>query len=534
MTDVESSLGHDKNLVIQRTTSLNSEQAHVDSKDADVTLKFMEQHSHLIENSPLTPEIETKIKRKLYIWLVPLLMMINTVLFIDKSVLSYGILLGLYDSTGISKDQYNNLNSIFYAGYAVGQIPLHFFLQKFNFARFVSLILFSWALLIFLTATASNYGGLIILRFLLGFFESVIIPAIEITLLQFFTPKERAMVNPFFWVSSQGPCEWIGGFVSYGLLHLDNPPIPPWKIFMVIVGGLTLINATWALFIYPSNPTEAKFLTIEERVYLIQKIQNASNSSIEQKTVKKYQIIECIKDPLTWLFFAFALFSMLHNNLMFQVNILYEAIGVERLGITLINVVGGAFGSLWLIAGIIVVYKVKESSALVITLSGLPALAASIGMVTIPFEKTTALIAMLLLTRTFALAFIVVVGWSTSSASGYTKKFYRNIIFMLGYCIANVISPQIWRGNQAPRYYTAWIIQIVLTFFLPIVIGIVIHILLKKRNIERLKYTREHPEERFGQVILTDPETGEKIVEKVEIANLDLTDLENKFFIYPL
>lgn len=534
MTDIESSIGHEKNIIIERTNSLNSDQAHVDSKDADVTLKFMEQNIHLIENSPLTPEIETRIKKKLYIWLVPLLMMINTVLFLDKSVLSYGILLGLYESTGISKDQYNNLNSIFYAGYFFGQIPLHFILQKFNFAKIVSLILFSWAILIFLTATASSYGGLIILRFLLGFAESVVIPAIEITLLQFFTPKERAMVNPFFWVSSQGPCEWIGGFISYGLLHLSNPPIPPWKIFMVIVGGLTLINAIWALLIYPSNPTNAKFLTIEERVYLIQKIQKISNSSIEQKTVKKYQIIECFKDPMTWLFFAFGFFSMLHNNLMFQVNILYEAIGVKRLGITLINVVGGAFGSIWLIGGVFVIYKIKESSALVIVLSGIPALAASIGMVTIPFDKTTALIAMLLLTRTFALAFIVVVGWSTSTSSGYTKKFYRNIIFMFGYCIANVISPQIWRGNQAPRYYIAWSIQIVLTYFLPLVIAVLIHIILKKRNIQREKYIKEHPEERFGQVVLTDPDTGSQIIEKVEIANLDLTDLENKLFIYPL
>lgn len=531
MSDLES---NKKEHLVQRVVSLNSAQAHVDEKDADATLKFMETYSSQV-NGPLTPEIEKRIRRKLYFWLVPLLMMINTVLFVDKSVLSYGILLGLFESTGISHDQYNNLNSIFYAGYFTGQIPLHFFLQKFNFARFVSLILFTWAILIFLTATASNYGGLIVLRFLLGFFESVIIPAIEITLLQFFTPRERAMVNPVFWVSSQGPAEWIGGFISYGLLHLKSPPIPPWKIFMVIIGGLTLINAVWALFVYPSNPSEAKFLTIEERVHLIRKIQTASSSSIEQKTIKKYQIIECIKDPLTWLFTSFALFSMLHNNLMFQVNILYEAIGVKRLGITLINVVGGAFGSIFLVAGVFIVYKVKESSALVILLAGTPALAGALGMVLVPWDKKLPLIVMLLLSgHTFALAFIVVFGWSTSSASGYTKKFYRNIFFMFGYCIANIISPQLWRGNQAPRYYPAWIIQIVLSFFLPILIGLVIHVILKRRNIERLKYIEEHPDEKYGQVVTTDPNTGEQVVEKVDIANLDLTDLENKFFIYPL
>ncbi|CCH43406.1 putative transporter [Wickerhamomyces ciferrii] len=534
-TDVESN--KEKNdLLIQKVESLNSNQAHVDEKDADATLKFLEQYGDKVTED-ITPTIEKKIRRKLYIWLVPLLMTINTMLFLDKSVLSYGILLGLFESTGISHKQYNDLNSIFYAGYFFGQIPLHFFLQKFNFAKFVSLILFSWAILIFLTATANNYGGLIVLRFLLGFFESIVIPAIEITLLQFFTPKERASINPLFWISSQGPTEILGGFISYGLLHLKNPVTPPWKLFMVIVGGLTLLNATWSFFIYPSNPSDAKFLTIEERVHLIRKIQHATHSSIEQKTIKKHQIIETIKDPLTWLFTSFGLLSMIHNNIMFQANILYEAIGVERLGITLIGVVGGCFGSVYLLSGVFLIRFLKEGQLIAILYAGIPALAASLGMVLIPWDKSIPLIAMLLLTRTFALAFIVVVGWSTSSASGYTKKFYRNIFFMFGYCVANVISPQIWtegKGNESPRYYTAWSIQIVISFFIPLVIAVIIHVILKKRNNERLKYIEENPDAQYGQVVVTDPNTGEQVIEKVEIANLDLTDLENKTFIYPL
>lgn len=35
---------------------------------------------------------------------------------IDKSTLSYAALLGIYEETGINDTQYNNLNTLFYAG----------------------------------------------------------------------------------------------------------------------------------------------------------------------------------------------------------------------------------------------------------------------------------------------------------------------------------------------------------------------------------------------------------------------------------
>ncbi|CCH43405.1 putative transporter [Wickerhamomyces ciferrii] len=532
MSDLESNK-EKLHITLEKIDTLNSNKAHVNGSEADTTLKFINQHAHLV-TTPLTPESEQRIRWKLFIWLVPLLMLINTILFLDKSALSYGVLLGLFQDVNITTDQYNNLNSIFYTGYLLGQIPMHFILQRLNFGKFISITLFIWCILTFLTVLASNYGGLIVLRFLLGFFESIVLPALEITLLQFFNAKERAMINPIFWTTCVGPSVWIGGFISYGLLHLESS-ISNWKIFLIIIGGLTLLTSILSWFIYPSNPAEAKFLTIEERVLLINKIQNQSNSSIEQKKVKPYQIKECFKDPISWLFLAFALTSMIMNNIMFQANILYESLGVSNLGSTLVNVAGGGFATLYLIGGVIFIYKVKNSTAWIILIGAIPGLAGSIGMVTIPYDKKLALVACLVLAgNTFALSFIAAVGWSTSTASGYTKKFYRNIMFMFGYCIANIISPQIWKGNQAPRYYPAWGIQIVISFFIPVVIGFIIHIILQKRNQERLKFIKENPDSKFGQVIINDLETGEEIIEKVEIANLDLTDLENKTFIYPL
>jgi hypothetical protein len=66
----------------------------------------------------------------------------------------------------------------------------------------------------------------------------------------------------------------------------------------------------------------------------------------------------------------------------------------------------------------------------------------------------------------------------------------------------------------------------------------VIQFILRKRNKERKAWAAGLSEDErlaheFGEVEQMD-ENGEIVRRKVEIALLDLTDLENKFYIYPI
>ena len=117
--------------------------------------------------------------------------------------------------------------------------------------------------------------------------------------------------------------------------------------------------------------------------------------------------------------------------------------------------------------------------------------------------------------------------WNAQTCSGYTKKITRNAVVMFWYGVANIISPQLWQERDAPRYKPAWIVQIVLSFFLAPSLALVIWFILKRRNKERLAKIKLE-DENLGLV----EDDGEKL--KVNVAMLDLTDLENEAFIYPL
>lgn len=123
----------------------------------------------------------------------------------------------------------------------MAQGPGHYLMQRLPLGPYVGVSVFLWAVIVFLHCVASNYGGLIVLRLLLGAIEASLVPAMEITLGMFFPPDERALLQPLFWTSCLG-APVPAGFIAYGLLY-SKSSIPPWKFFMIVTGGITLLLA---------------------------------------------------------------------------------------------------------------------------------------------------------------------------------------------------------------------------------------------------------------------------------------------------
>ncbi|KAJ4267257.1 hypothetical protein NW762_003361 [Fusarium torreyae] len=514
----------------------NGETAIVSEKYADVTLRLVEEHGDKF--GPLTPEKEKKLRRKLYWHVMGLLSAINLLLFIDKSTLGYAAILGLFEETGISKAQYNNLGTFFYVGYLAAQWPGHYLMQRLPFGKFVAGLVFMWGATILLHCVATKYAGLIVLRIALGAAESVVVPAMEMTIGMFFNRHEQSFLQPFLWVTS-ALAPVCAAFISYGLLW-SHSNVLPWKLFMIVTGGLSVILSVFVWFYYPSNPAEARFLTLEEKVHSINRVHQSSQSSIEQKQFKKSQLRETLRDPVSWLFALQAFTLMMSNNLTYgQQNLITTALGVDNLGSTLVAAAGGGFGVLICLAGTFALKFWPSNLALHGLIWCIPAIAGGIGMVAIDWNAKLGMLACLLLAgHTYGNTYIIALGWATSSAAGYTKKLTRNVMFMIGYSIANLVSPQIWVPKDAPRYYGAWISMIVVSWVGTPVILFIIQFILKKRNKERKAWAAGLSEDErlaheFGEVEQTD-ENGEVVRRKVEIALLDLTDLENKFYIYPI
>lgn len=389
-----------------------------------------------------------------------------------------------------------------------------------------------------LHCVATKYAGLVVLRLLLGASESVVVPAMEMTIGMFFNRREQSFLQPVFWATSSA-APVFAAFIAYGLLW-SKSSILPWKLFMIVTGGLSVLLSVAVWFWYPNNPSEAKFLTLEEKVHVIQRVHESSQSSIEQKQFKKSQFQETLRDPVSWLFCLQSFTLMLANNLTYgQQNLITKAIGVTSLGSTLVAAAGGGFGVVICLAGTVALRWRPLNLAFHGFIWCIPAIAGGIGMVALDWDQKLGLLACLLLAgHTYGNTYIIALGWTTSSAAGYTKKLTRNAMFMLGYSVSNLIAPQIWVPRDAPRYYGAWIAQIVVSWVGTPVILFVIRYILVKRNAERKAWAASLTDDErrrleFGEVERRDADGG-LTRREVPIAMLDLTDLENRFFIYPI
>lgn len=497
----------------------------VTAKDIDTTFNFMQEND--IHVPEITEEEEKKLRKKVAWIIVSFTASIDFLLYSDKATLSYASIFELWDDVHLTQNRYNNCNTLFYIGYAIGLLNL-IWVQKYSIRKMMIVMCTLWTIIVFLHCTAYNYQGIYALRFFLGFVESIAVPTLNITMNQFLTPEEKNAYAPIFYSSCIG-CGVIVSLIAYGILHAHST-VHIWKLFMIIIGGMTLLMTIAVYFFYPSNPTDAIFLSKKEKVWVIRRVQRTSNSSIEQKTIKKYQVIETFKDPISWLFSLFFLCQQLANNLPYMQNMLFENIGhTSNLDTTIVSIASGGFASICAaIATIFLLYK-KNFTAFSVIFWTLPSLAASIAMVTIPWGQNLALIAMLCLASPlFGVPWILMFSWATTSCAGYTKRLTRNGLVMFWYCIANIISPQLWQERNAPRFIPAWIVQIILSFVFAPSLAIVIWFILSRRN--RIRLSRNLDTIKKGHNLTY--VNNEKIM--TTTAQLDLTDLENEEFIYPL
>lgn len=512
--------------VSEAEVSLKSSTHAVKTKYADLAVDFM--HTHDVQTPEITPEQDKKLNKKLLFRVLGLTFLINMIMYMDKATLSYSSISGFWEATGLDQNKYNNVNTVFYVGFAVGQIPGTFLIQRFPISKLIFAIAFLWSLNIFLHCAAYNYAGVIVLRFFLGFLESVAIPIMMTTNGMFLSQHIRELTQPIFYASCMASPIPIG-FINYGVLHAGSS-IGDWRVLNIIIGGLTFLLSVLIFFIYPNNPLDASFLSTEEKVWVVRKIQGSSHQSIEQKHFKRSHAIEAFKDPISWLICGFFLLQQLANNLPYQQTILYEEMGgLSNLNSTLVTVASSGFAVLWSVAAAIFLFIFPKTTCLTIIWSTLPSLVGSIVAVALPLSNAIGeLGAISLAANSFGVGWICAFGLAqTTAGSSYTKRLVRNAMVMASYSVSNIISPQLWRAKDAPNYVPAWIVQIVLSFTVaPSLIGLV-WFLLYRRNKERLAALQEN--DSVGYVKNDEGELFE-----VNIAALDFTDLEDKTFIYPL
>ena len=224
----------------------------------------------------LSPEerqhLETKLVRKIDSRLLPMVVLMYIMNYLDRNNIAAARLAGLQDpqnkgGLNLTSTQYLTALSILFVGYILMQVPSNLFLNKIGKpALYLPTAMTIWGTVSAATAGVHSYQGLIAVRFFLGFVEAAYFPGCLFFLSSWYTRKElgfrTAMLYSGALVSGA-----FSGLITAGIKNgLDGARgLRAWRWMFIIEGVITVFIAFGSYFVLPNFPRTTSWFTEEER-----------------------------------------------------------------------------------------------------------------------------------------------------------------------------------------------------------------------------------------------------------------------------
>ncbi|KAL4806608.1 MFS general substrate transporter [Aspergillus unguis] len=417
-------------------------------KDKDVAVQFLSHLDSSITSAAVSDPESRRLLWKIDLILIPLIMVTLILAAVDKVIISNAAIYGMETDTHLSGNQYSWVGSIFYFGYLVFEYPSALLIQRLPVAKLYAGMVLGWAALMLCTAATQNFAGLATVRFLMGMLEATAFPISSILTVMWWKTSEQPL-RVAFWFNQLSSV--FAGLVSYGIGQ-TNTSLSPWRLLFLVLGAFSLLWAVVLWTFLPDSPVQAWWLTDREKFICLQRVRE-NNTGMEDKTVKWYQVRECLFDIKTWLLALFAVAQNIPNGGLVTFSaIIVNGLGYSRLVTTVLGIPTGVLATVWqILLGFLVSYLPNGRCA-VIAVANLVPMVCAILMWRLPRENTSGLLAAYYVFYTYWAPYVLSTSLPMANTSGHSKKLTTNAVFFLAYCIGNIIGPQVFRDDDAPNY----------------------------------------------------------------------------------
>lgn len=234
----------------------------------------------LEKNEPLDPEAEKRLVKKIDRRIMPILIAMIVLNYLDRNALANARIQGIETSLGLTGSQFNTSISVFFIGYIGLQVPSNLLLTRVRPSIYLPSCMIAWGCLSGFTSFVSSFRGLVLTRFLLGFVEAPFFPGALFLLSSWYTKKELAFRTAVLYSGSLMSGAF-GGFVGAGIeagLH-GFMGWESWRWLFVIEASATIVLAVGAMFVLPDYPATTRWLLPSERRLAARRLQSSSSPS---------------------------------------------------------------------------------------------------------------------------------------------------------------------------------------------------------------------------------------------------------------
>lgn len=232
-------------------------------------------------------------------------------------------------------------------------------------AKFTSANIIIWGAILCFMSVAKGFASLMVVRFLLGFFESTIAPSLMIFTAQWYKKSEQG-TRTGLWTACNALGSVFGGAVAYGLYKADREhslSIHGWKVIYILLGTVTAFFGIIFCVMVPDTQDKAWFLNSKDKAIARDRL-TENHQTVTQQPFRKAQIIEALKDPKVYLYLLISLVNNIPNGGFTN----FQAILVQGLGFstgqTLLMGMASASLGFWIIAVMFFGDKLKHRIAM--------------------------------------------------------------------------------------------------------------------------------------------------------------------------
>ena len=237
--------------------------------------------------------LERSTMRKVYLRLLPFAVLSYILAYIDRINVSFAGLT-MRGDLEMSAGTFGFAVGLFYWGYFIFEVPSNVILEKIGARIWIARIMITWGILAGATAFVTGSTSFAIVRFLLGVAEAGFFPGIILYFTYWFPSHHHARIVSGFLVGLPVAVA-IGAPISTGLMSLDGLfGLRGWQVMYIAEAIPTVIIGVVTFFVLTDRPEQAKFLTAEERNWLVTTIAAERRAT---EAVRKYTLWQAMYNP---------------------------------------------------------------------------------------------------------------------------------------------------------------------------------------------------------------------------------------------
>ncbi|KAH7013763.1 major facilitator superfamily domain-containing protein [Ilyonectria destructans] len=410
---------------------------------------------------------------------------------IDKGTLSFSSIMGLPKDTGMvdANDKvtqsYSWLTTCIYIAILVVEYPQNYIIARVPIAKYLGFSIIAWGSVLACHAACTSFTGLVVVRTMLGIFESACQPAFIILSAMWYRREEQA-ARVTYWYMMNGAQQIVGGLLAYCFSLIKTGPLKSWQWLFLTYGIISVIFGMFVLWWMPDSPMRAKCFTEQEKHEIIERVRD-NQTGMQNREFKREQFIEGLLDPQVWGYALIALCTTLPTSgLGAFANIIIKNFGFSVLETQLLAMVLGFYIIIVLLSSVWLVKKTNQNLLVMLGFC-IPSFIGTILLMTVPNETTAQHVGLLIsyyITLSFWSAQTLALSMISRNIAGQTKKTVAVALNFIIWAAGNAIGPQVFLAWDGPKYFIAFATHLG-CYSLLVVIIIALRWHLRRENMRR-------------------------------------------------